>query len=96
MQPNEFFNNLQKMILRAWNTKIRNFSEFNPVVVIKSEENPALDLLANLMDPSLLYFDDKRSYDQPVVLNKPDMAVFSRILEQAKSSHLPRFLSENT
>lgn len=75
------------MIFRAGNTKIRNFSEFNPVVVLKSEENPALDLLANLMDPSLLYFDDKRSYDQPVVLNKPNLAVLSRILDQAESSH---------
>ena len=75
------------MIFRAGNTKIRNFSEFNPVVVIKSEENPALDLLANLMDPSLLYFDDKRSYDQPVVLNKPNLVVLSRILDQAESSH---------
>lgn len=75
------------MIFRAWNTKIRNFSEFNPVVVIKSEENPALDLLANLMDPSLLYFDDKRSYDQSVLLNKPDIAILFRILDQAESSH---------
>ena len=65
------------MIFRAWNTKIRNFSE----------ENPALDLLANLMDPSLLYFDDKRSYDQSVLLNKPDIAILFRILDQAESSH---------
>ena len=55
--------------------------------MIKSEENPALDFLANLMDPSVLYFDDKRSFDQQGVLNKPDMSVLSRILGQAERSH---------
>ena len=68
------------------NLKIIIFSIL--VIVIKSEENPALDLLESLMDPSTLYSDEKRSnFDIPSVQDMPDMAVFSRILDQAVKSH---------
>ena len=78
MQPNEFF---------AIKNDISGLKHKNSEFLGIQEENPALDFLANLMDPSLLYFDDKRSDDQPVVLNKPDIAVLARILDQAESSH---------
>ena len=68
------------------NLKIIIFSIL--VIVIKSEENPALDLLESLMDPRTLYFEEKRSnFDIPSVQAMPDMAVFSRILDQAAKSH---------
>ena len=58
------------------------------VIVIKSEEIPVLNLLENLMDPSTFYFEDKRSnFDIPSVEDMPDITVFSRILDQAESSH---------
>ena len=57
------------------------------VIHIKSEEIPALDLLENLMDPSTLYFEDKRSnFDIPSVEDMPDITIFSRILNQAVTS----------
>ena len=57
------------------------------VIHIKSEEIPALDLLENLMDPSTLNFEDKRSnFDIPSVEDMPDITIFSRILNQAVTS----------
>ena len=57
------------------------------VIHIKSEEIPALDLLENLMDPSTLYFEDKRSnFDIPSVEDMPDITIFSRILNKAVNS----------
>ena len=68
------------------NIKIIFFSIL--VIVIKSEENQALDLLESLMDPSTLYFEEKRSnFDIPSVQDKPDLTAFSRILDQAVKSH---------
>ena len=68
------------------NIKIIIFSIL--VIVIKSEENQALDLLESLMDPSTLYFEEKRSnFDIPSVQDMPDMSIFSRILDQAVKSH---------
>ena len=62
------------------------------VIVINSEDSLVLEesrvlFLANKMGSIMPNSVEKRNYENPSVKDMPDMAIFYRILDQAKSSH---------
>ena len=57
------------------------------LVSMKTAHGQVSDLLANFMDPTSTYFDKRSDFVKPVVLDKPDMGAFYRILGQAVKSH---------